>query len=75
MGARDLGVDDTDMVNKDSMLIFFGSCLSELLNTKIPERCKCRNKLEMVFKFIGTALHLKWVRYFVMKSLFLIGQF
>ena len=70
MGARDLGVDDTDRVNKDSMLIFFGSCLSELLNTKIAERCKCKNKLEMVFKFIGTALHLKWVRYFVMKSLF-----
>ena len=53
MGARDLGVDDTDMVNKDSMLIFFESCLSELLNTKIPERCKCKNKLEMVSNLLG----------------------
>ena len=40
-GARELAVDDTDMVNKDSMLICFASCLSELFNIKILERCKC----------------------------------
>ena len=59
VGARELGVDDTDMANKDSMFICFGSCLSELLNTKIPEGCKCNNKLEMIdFKYIGTALKM-----------------
>ena len=61
VGARELRVDDTDMINKDSMFMCFGSCLYELLNTKIPERCKCDNKLEMIdFKYIGTASHLKW---------------
>lgn len=76
VGAREFGVNDTDMVNKDSMFIYFGSCLRELLNTKIPERYKCDSKLEKIdFKYIGRTLHLKWVGYFVMKSLFLIGLF
>ena len=48
VGARELGVDDTEMINKDSMFMRFGSCLSELLNTKIPEISKCDNKLEMI---------------------------
>ena len=29
VGARELSVDDTDMVNKDSMLMFFESCLRQ----------------------------------------------
>ena len=33
-GARELGVDDTDMVSKDSKVMCFGSCLSEMHNTK-----------------------------------------
>ena len=48
MRARELGVDDTDMGDKDSMLIRLGSCLSKLLNMKIPERCKFNNKLEII---------------------------
>ena len=76
VGAREFGVNDTDMNNKDSMFIYFGSCLRELLNTKIPERYKCDSKLKKIdFKYIGRTLHLKWVGYFAMISLFLISLF
>ena len=65
MESAEFEVEDADLVNNDKLFMCYGSSLSNLLNMKFPTVCQCKEPVNLVdFKYVGTALQLKWVSIF-----------